>query len=123
MDIVNVIKSLGIAFVVIAVVYLLEVRILRRIMQFLKKGKRLYLAAIIRLALAIVFLLGARECNITWVIFAFGILFLVSALLIFILGTERLRPIIDWYLKQSDLLLRVIALITLAAGVIIIYCA
>ncbi|GAI19889.1 unnamed protein product, partial [marine sediment metagenome] len=57
------------------------------------------------------------------VIFAFGILFIISGLLIFILGLEKLKSIIDWYQKQSVLLLRVVAVIALAIGGVIIYSA
>jgi len=121
MDIV--VKIVGIAIVFVGVVYLLKPRILNRLMEFFKKGKRIYFAGLIRLTLAIVFLLAARECDITWVIAAFGILFLISGLLIFMLGLERLKAILDWWQEQSVLLLRVIAVIALAIGAVIIYSA
>ncbi|MHC4603734.1 MAG: hypothetical protein ACYS6W_10445, partial [Planctomycetota bacterium] len=112
MDIV--IKSLGIVIVVVGIVYLLRPDVIKLLLGFFKKGKRIYLAGLIRLALAVIFLLGARECDITWVIVAFGILFLVGGLLIFILGPEKIRRIFDWYEKQPVLLLRVMSLIVLA---------
>ena len=121
MDIV--IKSLGIVFVLIGIVYLLRPDVMKWLMEFFKQGKRIYFAGLIRFALAVVFLLGARECKRFWVIFAFGILFIIGGLLIFILGPEKIKSIIDWWQKQSILLLRVIALITLAVGAIIIYSA
>jgi uncharacterized protein YjeT (DUF2065 family) len=93
------------------------------LMEFFKKGKRIYFAGLIRFALAVVFLVAARECKHSWVIFAFGILFIISGLLIFILGLEKLKSIIDWYQKQSVLLLRVVAVIALAIGAVIIYSA
>ena len=121
MDIV--IKSLGIVFVLIGIVYLLRPDVMKWLMEFFKQGKRIYFAGLIRFALAVVFLLGARECKRFWVIFAFGILFIIGGLLIFILGPEKIKSIIDWWQKQSILLFRVIALITLAFGAIIIYSA
>ncbi|MBA7700677.1 hypothetical protein ES703_109400 [subsurface metagenome] len=121
MDIV--IKSLGIVIVLVGVVYLLRPDVMKWLMEFFKHGKRIYLAGLLRLALAVIFLLGARECDITWVIVVFGILFLIGGVLIFILGPEKIRRILDWYQKQSTLLLRVIAVIALAIGAIIIYSA
>lgn len=118
-----VIQSLGIIFVLVGVLYLLKPDFMKSIMEFFKKGKRLYLAGVIRFVLAVIFLLGARECDITWVIVVFGILFIIGGLLIFTLGLERLKSIIDWWQKQSVLLLRVIALVTVAVGAIVIYCA
>lgn len=118
-----VIKIIGIFFIAIAIVLLLKPAVMNQLMEFFKKGKRIYLAALVRLALAVVFLLGARECDITWLIVIFGILFLISGLSIFMLGPERIRRMLGWFQKQSVLLLRVMAIITLAIGAIIIYAA
>ena len=118
-----VIKIVGIVFILVGIVYLLKPDVMKRLIEFFKKGKRIYLAGLIRLALAVIFLLGARECDITWVIVVFGVLFLISGLLIFMLGPEKLRTIFDWFQKQSLLVFRVIALIALALGAVIIYSA
>ena len=121
MDIV--IKTLGILIALIGIIYFLRPDVMKWLMEFFKQGKRIYFAGLIRFALAVVFLVAARECKHPWVIFAFGILFIISGLLIFILGLEKLKSIIDWYQKQSVLLLRVVAVIALAIGAVIIYSA
>jgi len=118
-----VIKILGIIFVCIAVVFLLKPDFIKTIMEFFKKGNRIYLAGLLRLALAVVFLLAARECKNFWVIFILGILLLISGLLVFVLGPARIRPIIDWSQRQSLLLIRIIAFVPLAIGVLIIFFA
>lgn len=118
-----VIKIIGIVFVAIAVVYILKPGVMSRLIDFFKKGNRLYVAAPIRLGLAIVFLLGARECSRFWVIFAFGILLLLSGILVLVLGPNRLRPMIEWWQKQPAVFLRAMALIVLALGVVIIISA
>ena len=119
----TVIKIIGIVFVFAGIVYLLKPNVIKSIMEFFKQGKRIYFAGLIRFVLAIVFLLAARECDITWVIVAFGVLFLFGGLLIFILGAEKIRAIINWWQRQPLWLLRVIALIFLAIGAIIVYSA
>lgn len=118
-----VIKAIGIIFVCLAVVVVLKPDIIKSVMEFFKKGSRIYLAGLLRLALAILFLLAARECKNFWVILILGILFLISGLLVFVLGPARIRPIIDWFQKQSLVLLRMVALIPLVFGVIIIFFA
>jgi uncharacterized protein YjeT (DUF2065 family) len=115
-----VIRIIGIVFVLMAIGYLLKPAVIRGLMEFFKKGSRMYLAGLIRFALAVVFLVAARECKKPWVIFAFGILFLLSGLLIFLIGPKRLRPVLEWWQKRSNLLLRVLALATLAVGVVVI---
>ena len=119
----KIIKGLGIVFVLVGVVYLLRPDVMKWLMEFFKQGKRMYFAGLIRFALAIVFLVGARECKRFWVIFAFGILFIISGLLVFIIPLEKIKAYIGWWQKKSPLLLRVIALIGLAFGAIIIYSA
>ena len=109
MDIV--IQSLGIVFALAGIVYLLRPDVMKWLMEFFKQGKRIYFAGLIRFALAIVFLVGARECKRFWVIFAFGILFIIGGLLIFTIGLERFKSIIDWWQKQSLLLLRVMEIL------------
>ena len=115
-----VIKIIGIVFVLMAIGCLLKPDVVRRLMEFFSQGNRLYVAGVIRFVLAVVFLVAARECKKPWVIFAFGILFLLSGLLIFLIGPKRLRPIFEWWQKRSNLLLRVLALATLAVGVVVI---
>ena len=118
-----VIQSLGILIALMGILYLLRPNIIKRLMEFFKKGRRIYLPGLLRFVLAVVFLVGARECRYGWIIFASGIIFLIGGLLIFALGPEKIRRILDWYQEQSTLIFRVIAVIVLAFGAVIIYSA
>jgi uncharacterized protein YjeT (DUF2065 family) len=118
-----VIRIIGIVFVFMTIVYLLKPDIMKSLMEFFKQGRRIYFAALVRFVLAIVFLLVAGQCRYFWVIFAFGVLFIISGLLIFILGSEKVKSYINWWQKQPLVLLRVMALIGLAIGALIIYSA
>ena len=117
------VKIIGIVFVFIAVVYLLRPDILKYLMDFFMKGRRIYFAGLLRFVLAVVFFLGANDCRIPWVIITLGILFIISGVLVFTLGLERLKAMLEWYQNQPSILLRFIALIALAVGAIIIYSA
>ena len=117
------IKSLGILIALVGIAYLLRPEIIKHLMNFFKKGRRIYFSGLLRFALAVVFFLGARECTYFVVIFASGIIFLVGGLLIFALGPEKVRGILDFYRDQPTLIFRVIALIVLIFGAIIIYSA
>ena len=121
MDIV--VQCLGAMFLLLGIVYLLKPNVMKWLMRFFKQGKRMYFAAMVRLVLAVIFLVAARECDISWVIVTFGIIFIISAVLIFAMGLERIRRLLDWYLKQPVLIFRVIALIVMAIGAVIIYSA
>ena len=117
------IKSLGIVFVLIGITYLLQPNILKTLMSFFKKGKRIYIAGLIRFALAVIFLLAATQCRKPSIIGAFGALFVLSGVLIFVLGPDTIRRIFDWYEKQSTIIFRIIASIVIAVGAIIIFSA
>ena len=121
MDIV--VKIAGIVFVFIGILYLLKPGVLKSFVEFFKKGRRIYFVGLIRFVLAVIFLLAANQCKRAWVIIVFGILFMISGLLVFMLGTKRLKSILDWWQKQSLLLLRLVAVIILAIGAVIIYSA
>ena len=118
-----VIKIIGIFFILVGILYLFKPEVAKSLMGFFKKGIRMYFAALIRFALGVVFLLAARECRQFWVIFVFGIVFSLSGLLIFLLGVRRLKSILEWWQKQSALLIRIIAVIIIAIGGVIIYSA
>ena len=121
MDIV--VKIVGIVVVFIGIVYLLKPGVLKSFIGFFKKGKRIYFVGLIRFVLAVIFLLAANRCKTPWVIIVFGILFMISGLLVFTLGAKRLNSILDWWQRQSSLLLRLMALITLAVGAAIVFSA
>ena len=120
-DIVIVIKSLGILFVLIGVAYLMKPGIIRELMRFFKKGKRIYFSGLLRFALAVVFLTGATECRMPAVIGALGIIFLLSGALIFLLGPERIRLILDWYDEQPVAIFNFIATVVIVVGAVIIF--
>jgi len=119
----SVIKIIGAIIAFIAIVSLLKPTVMKHIMVFFSKGKRLYIAGLIRFALAVAFLLGARECDLPWVIGIIGVVFIISGLLIFTLGLKRIKSILNWYQTQPILILRVIAVIVLIFAAIIIYAA
>lgn len=123
MNIVIVIKLLGIVIALMGVAYLLRPQIVKRLMGFFKKGNRLYFPGLVRLALAVVFFVGARECRYFWSIFVLGVLFLVSGLLIFLLGPAKIRRLLEWYEKQPIFVFRVIAVIVTLVGAIVVFSA
>ena len=56
-----VIEIIGIVFVFITILYFLKPNIMKRLMEFFKQGRRIYFAALLRLVLAVVFLLAAHS--------------------------------------------------------------
>jgi hypothetical protein len=95
----------------------------KALIQFFAKGNRIYLAGVIRFALAVLLLLSVHACNLKWVIIAFGVLLILSSVLIFSLGHKKLAGLLDWAQRQRPLVLRIMGLITIALGGILLYSA
>jgi uncharacterized protein YjeT (DUF2065 family) len=119
----TIIKIIGTVIVCMGLVYLIKPGIIRALIGFFSKGIRLYFAALVRFALAVVFLMAAKECKIPWVIVTFGLIFLLSGLLIFMLGLDRAKGVLKWYIQQPSFILRILATVVLIVGLIIVYAA
>jgi small-conductance mechanosensitive channel len=115
------VRLIGIFVVGAGVIFLLSPKTMRRFMVFCVKGKRLYIGCIFRILIGIIFLSAASQSRIAWVIVTLGILALIGGLTFFILGLERIRSMLRWWHVRSLLVLRLVALIPIAIGVLILY--
>ena len=118
-----VVKIVGIILICTGLLHLLKPGVGRSLMRFFAQGKRLYVGGIIRLVLAVLFLLSATECKYPWIIGAFGMVFLFGALIIFLAGPARLKPMLTWFQGRSLVWGRIVGGIVLLLGGIIVYAA
>jgi len=118
----NVIKTIAVVIMVLGGLYTVYPAVLKAFMGFFRKGRRIYVVGLIRFALAVVFLFAAQECDITWLVLVFGIVFIISGVLIFVIKPETWRGIFEWYISHV-FLLRVVGVITAAAGALMLYAA
>jgi uncharacterized protein YjeT (DUF2065 family) len=121
MEIRLVVRSIGIIVALIAVGYMLKPLMAKRFIGLVQKGSRIYIDGAINLALATVLLIGAWDCRNSWIIFICGLIFLVEGLLIFGLGPEKTRPLLEWSLQQSEELFQFLGLLIGILGVAIIF--
>jgi uncharacterized protein YjeT (DUF2065 family) len=119
----TIIKIIGMIIAGIGLVYLIRPDVLRKLLGFFKKRSLLYIGALLRFALAVVFLLAARECDLMWVIASFGILFLISGLMPFFLGVSRSSSILSRVAGQPVVVLRILGAVVMTFGLIIVYAA
>jgi uncharacterized protein YjeT (DUF2065 family) len=117
------IKIIGIIIIVQVCVFLLRIDLLRGLMRFLSRGSRLYIIAVIRIALAVLLFIGATQCRRLWIIIAIGVILLLSGLSIFTIKPATLKKLLTWYQQRSDLFLRLLVAIGLIFGIAIIYAA
>jgi len=48
---------------------------------------------------------------------------LISGALVLIIGPDRLRPMMNWFQKQSTVFVRLMGLVAIAMGAILLYAA
>ena len=115
------IRLLAIVMVVIGVIFLLNPKSLKSYAAFWKLGKRLYVGAVINILFAIIFLSSAAQCRISGVILVMGIMSLIKGIYLFILGPEKMKAKLDWWIQKPPGAARIMAIIVIAMGALLIY--
>ena len=117
------VKVIGVLLILAGTLYLINPRLMRKVIDFFSIGTRLYVVGVIRLALGILFLYAASQADIQWIIITIGILMIISAIIIFAMGTKKMCLLLDFYKQQNDTVLRLLSLVALIFGILIIYAA
>ena len=115
------VRLVGIILAAMGIVFLLSPKRMRQWMVFCEKGVRPYMMGALRILVGILFLLAASQSRVVWVIVTIGILVLLGSITIFILGLERVKSMLRWSQARSLPVLRLIALLAIAIGVLILY--
>jgi uncharacterized protein YjeT (DUF2065 family) len=117
------IKFIGVLIIVQAFIFILRADLLRGLIRFFSRGNRIYLAATLRIVLAVLFFIGATQCRRMWIIVALGIILLLSGIAIFTLNAATSKKILTWFQQRTDLFLRLLAAIGIVFGSLIVYAA
>ncbi len=120
---VTLVQIIGILLIVEGIIMLMRPEVMRKIIVFFSQGMRIYIPGVIRLILAIVFLLAASRCARPWVIIVFGILMLLGGLMIFAMKPEKIKTIFNWWLEKPLNWLRVWSILAFVFGALIVYAA
>lgn len=117
------VRIIGIIIGCLGIVFLISPQTIKGMISFWSQGKRLYLGGALRILFGLIFLLAVPQCRLAWVIFVIGILALIKALLIFILGLEKMKSLLNWWNNRPPVVLRLMGFIVLAFGVLLLYSA
>lgn len=119
----NWLKIVAILIVVDAIVILFRPDYVKKYIGLMAEGAKIYLAAILYAVLGAIFLFGASEkCNHQWVIIAFGILAVGSAVFI-VAMPQKAGAMAGWFAAKSNTTLRLFSLIYLLIGALLVYSA
>ncbi len=84
---------------------------------------RFLFAVIIRVVLGAILLSEAATLRYPLAMKIIGAISILAAVILLLVGQERMDRFIDWWLKQSDKLLRVSSVLAIAFGAFFIYAA
>ena len=117
----EIVKALGILFLVLGVVNYLKPNLVRSFIGFAKVGKRAYIGGVIRIAIGIFLLFAIPHVSIPAIVGTIGALALIAGLTILFVGMQRVHALLDWLYALPDQKLRLFPLIGVLFGVLLIY--
>jgi hypothetical protein len=99
---------------------------MRRLDARFRSAAALYAAAAARLVVGVLLLFAAPQCRpdtpwVGWVVRFLGVVGIVAAIVMLLVGPGRLRPIVDWWINRPDSLIRGASLFLLAVGSLLLY--
>ena len=91
------------ALFVLGVVGLVRPASLVRLVEFPWRSRTgLYVAIAFRIVLGILLVAAASSTRFPWIIGALGVLSLIAAVLIPVLGYDRIRGFVEWWAQQPE---------------------
>jgi len=94
-------------------------QITQKVFAFMKEGKRIYGAGVLRCVVGLVLLLAAPRSAIPVAAIAVGVMFLLSGIIIFSCDLEKLKGFLAHYSEMPVLILRLLGLVVVSFGILI----
>ena len=107
--------------VAMGIVWLVQPKRLVDLIDGWQGPSRFWFAVVFRLLIGIVFLLVAPGCRAPIVVLVFGWIAIVAAVIILVVGRERLDRFIAWWLARPPSVIRISALFAVVFGAVLIY--
>ena len=117
-----IIKALGLIMAVVGVLMsTIPKKLMHKFLPFFKVTKRVRFIGVLRLAIAVIFLLAAWQCRWPIVIAVLGIITLISGVLALTLKTKHIKTFIEWIEGRSEIALRIMGVVVVLIGLLIIF--
>ena len=113
-------KAAGALIIVLGTLIIVNTVFLKQYISFLTVDKRYYGIGIVRVLIGIVLILAARQAVQGAVAAVLGSLLLISGILVFAIGEEKVRALLTWYSDLPDLAIRILGLVVVVFGLLII---
>ena len=87
----------------------------------MSSATRFWVTVMVRIVVGIIFLFAARRCRVAWLVYLFGVIILLSGIVLLFLGAGRLDEIVNWFAARSDAGLRSAYFVDVIIGALLIF--
>ena len=115
------VKLIGILMVALGVIFFIKPNTIKKAADFFAKESRLYIGSVLNIFVGIMLIGAASQCAVSWIVALFGILCLVKGVLIFVLGKQKIKSLLDMATKKPNNTLRLLSIVHFFLGVLLIY--
>lgn len=103
------------------VLFLIRPEFLGPVIRFFSNSFWMHALSILRIALAVLFFLGAMQCRIRGIIVGFGLLMLIAGVAGLIVGRQMYNTILQWWQERNLVTVRLLAAVVVLIGAVIVY--
>lgn len=96
-------------------------RLMRLVTSVFRTNRGIYFAVGLRLVFGIVLIVAASDCHFTVAVRILGIVAIAAAVIMLLLGVERVRRLIIWWLTRAEGFIRAWAFVAVAFGLFLVY--
>ncbi|MFH0984496.1 MAG: hypothetical protein V1882_03055 [Candidatus Omnitrophota bacterium] len=113
------VKLVGLVIVGLGITIFASPKFTQKIFAFVKEGKRIYWAGVVRSLLGLALLLCAPGSLVPVATVAVGVLFLLSGIIVFASDLEKLKAFLVHYSELPVLVIRLLGLVAASFGILI----
>jgi len=115
-------RLLGAVIVIMGLIFGIKPEVFQRYVKFWNSRKRIVTGGIVSLLFGVVFLLSASRSRVPVAIAIFGIWAIIKGIILFVINEKKLNTYLEWWLKKPLSVMRILGIISLAFGILIIWC-
>lgn len=116
-----VVSILGVIAAIIGLMGLAAPKYIINLVQHWRGPTRFRLAVGVRLVLGAFLLVVGPTCRLPVLVQALGVIAIVAAIVILIVGQQRLDSFIEWWLTRPPAVIRISALFAVSFGLLLVY--
>jgi uncharacterized protein YjeT (DUF2065 family) len=112
-------KSIGLLVAVFGLGIFASSKFAQKVFNFLKEGKRVYWAGVVRSFVGLVLLFASPRSALPVSAMAVGMILLLSGIVVFACDLEKLKGFLSHYSEMPYLVIRILGLVAASVGILV----